>query len=68
MDYIEREKQIMLTFQQTIEEVIENVKNGKEYSKGEIFMLSHNFIKDCDIKTLLNNSFLYEETLNNKTN
>ena len=30
---------------------IENVKNGKEYSKGEIFMLSHNFIKNCDIKT-----------------
>lgn len=61
MDYVEREKQIMLTFQQAIEEVIENVKNGKEYSKGEIFMLSHNFIKKCDIQTLLNKSFLYDE-------
>ena len=61
MDYVEKEKQIMLTFQQTIEDVIENVKNGKEYSKGEIFMLSHNFIKNCDIKTLLNKSFLYDE-------
>ena len=49
MDYVEKEKQMMLTFQQTIEDVIENVKNGKEYSKGEIFMLSYNFIKNCEL-------------------
>ena len=37
MDYIEREKQIMLTFQQTIEEVIEYEKDdsyGKGHSDG----------------------------------